>query len=365
MIDSAPHTSADADHVSSKRFWAHRLVEPGILFSGLALLTLAAIWLVTLNLVEREQQAADRRAALLAADAAETYEAQIVRALREIDTTLQLVRYSLDDRPAQETLEDLRQRGMLPPALLFEVRISDAEGNITASTHTPTLVQDAIPTPEQEEMVIGLSRQEVPGEVSRLAFSRNVADSDQGEPGRVTLLVSATYFVSGYELDTLGEHGLLALLGADGTFLVRRTGDMIGTGGQVDKDTLLDGNSALDEPARVRVNEWDGVHRYTVARSLFEFPVAIVLGLSKAEQMAAAEALRRSYYWRAALISLIALSVLALLGRLSWKLRQTQARILEERLDHARRAEYLAFHDNLTGLPNRAFFSHLLIKCMQ
>lgn len=365
LIDADPHLSADAGQAPSRHGWSHRLVEPGVLFPGLALLALAAIWLVTLSLTEREQQAVDRRAALLAADMAETYEAQIVRALREIDTTLRLVRYSLGDRPPQETLEDLRQQGMLPPALLFEVRISDAEGNILASTHDASPMQEAPPGAEREGMLIALPRQEAAGEVSRLAFSRHLSDDDQDEPGLVTLLVDAHYFVSGYESDTLGSQGVLALLGADGTFLVRRTGDTIRTGEQVDQDTLLDGNSALDEPARVRVSEWDGVSRYTVARPLFEFPVAIVLGLSLTEQRATAEALQRSYYWRAALISLIALSVLALLGRLSGKLRKTQARVLEERLSHARRAEYLAFHDNLTDLPNRAFFSHLLTKCMQ
>ncbi|MGM0703357.1 MAG: hypothetical protein ACQEUG_13270 [Pseudomonadota bacterium] len=128
MIDRDAHTSADADHAFSRRHCLHRLIEPAVLFTILAFLTLAAIWLVTSDLVKREQQATDRRAAQLAVDMADTYEAQIVRSLREIDTTLKLVRYSLDDRPPQETLDDLRQRDMLPPSLLFEIRISDIAG---------------------------------------------------------------------------------------------------------------------------------------------------------------------------------------------------------------------------------------------
>ena len=336
-----------------------------MLFPGLALLTLTTIWLVTLNLVSREEAAADRRAALLATDMAETYEAQVVRALREIDSTLKLVRYSLDERPAQEVLDELHQQAMLPPALLFEVRISDAQGNVIASTHDASPDHVAFPFPEPEEMMIHIPRQASSGEDSRLAFSRRVMEGELDSPGLVTVLVSAAYFVSGYDLNALGDQGVLALLDAEGTLLVRRTGETIRTGERVDHDNLLEGNSALGGPARVTLNEWDGMRRYLVARSLFEFPVAIVLGLSQTEQLSAASSLKQTYYWRASLASAFALALLALLGRLSWQLRKAQAKVLEERLHHAQRAEHLAFHDNLTRLPNRAFFSRLLTRGMQ
>src|SRR6202020_543039 len=49
-----------------------------------------------------------------------------------------------------------------------------------------------------------------------------------------------------------------------------------------------------------------------------------------------------------------------LLGRMSWQLLQGRLRESEAKVGHAQRIEYLAYHDGLTGLPNRSMFSKLL-----
>ena len=47
-------------------------------------------------------------------------------------------------------------------------------------------------------------------------------------------------------------------------------------------------------------NRWDGVRRYTGAQQLYEFPLAVIVGLSEEEQLAATERNARVYLWRAA-----------------------------------------------------------------
>lgn len=44
-----------------------------------------------------------------------TYEAQVVRALREIDQTLKLVKFWRERDPGHRPLAELRDKGLLPP----------------------------------------------------------------------------------------------------------------------------------------------------------------------------------------------------------------------------------------------------------
>jgi len=349
----------------------HRLAEPPILFTSLALLLLAVTWTFTFNLTANERAAADRAAALMAADLADTYEAQVVRALREIDNTLKLLQHTLQSEAPSETLETLRLQGLLPPAMLFNVMITDADGTITAATDASGVenFEEFLffeRAREGNDMIVGQPRYNIDNGEWLLHFSRRI----QGLPGEfagvVVVSVHAGYFVSAYDTDVLGRRGVQGLVGTDGVFRVRRTGDELSTGVRVDYDSLIsDDDGGTADRAPVTNNGWDDVRRYTVARKLYEFPLAIVLGLSQAEQLAPSDRLERAYHVRAAAASAVIITVIAILGRLTWQLQRARTRVMEERETHAQRVEHLAYHDNLTDLPNRAFFNQLLGRAIR
>lgn len=349
----------------------HRLIEPPLLYIVMTVLFLTVIWALTFNLIARERASADRTAAAMAMDVADTYEAQVVRALREIDHTLKMARYQINDKPAREILEDLRSEELLPPEIIFTVSIIDARGEILDSTNRSSLPENVAKmdffkrAKEQEDMVIGQPQRDRQSDEWRLTFSRRFGEAGQRFAGIVALSVHAGYFVSGYESDALGEHGVLGLVGTDGVFRVRRTGNDISTGSTIDYNALVQDGATVDATVEVTVNRWDDTRRYTIARKIYEFPLAIVVGLSEAEQLAPADRIESSYIWRAAMASILLVVIAALLGRLSWQLRKSRARVMEERAEHARHVEYLAYHDNLTDLPNRALFSRLFYQQMQ
>ncbi|KAA3623524.1 MAG: EAL domain-containing protein [Proteobacteria bacterium] len=136
-------------------------------------------------------------------------------------------------------------------------------------------------------------------------------------------------------------------------------------GEKVAYDSLKAADGAGALRPRIAINPWDEERRYTVVRKLYDFPLAIIVGVSEEEQLASVRHTVRTYHWQAASASILLVSVLAWLGRLSWQLQNTRTRVLNERIAHAERVEYLAYHDSLTELPNRAQLSRILSQEMK
>ncbi|MES3008519.1 MAG: EAL domain-containing protein [Pseudomonadota bacterium] len=348
----------------------YKLTEPLLQFSLLTLALLLVLWVTTLNLIRVETEGAEEIARISTLDLAETYEAQMVRALRDIEQTLNLVAYLSEQGDRETILSELSARGLLPPDVLFIITVFAADGSVLVSTRPPGTVpaldiETLQSLPGSDALLVSQPRFDADNQqwwldFSIVQFSSVDAANELSVSGAVTVSADAEYFVSGYDPDQLGEQGLLAVFGNDGNFRVRRSGDDTSFGGS---DTILQALAGEDSDmsaVSVLLHEADGVERYTNAREIFGFPLRLAVGLSLAEQHAGLAENIRSYLWRTIGGSLLILLVMGTLGRMSSQLHRTRAKVLEEQIEHARQVEYLAFHDSLTGLPNRSFFAKLL-----
>ncbi|WP_413770238.1 hypothetical protein, partial [Vibrio vulnificus] len=72
-----------------------------------------------------------------------------------------------------------------------------------------------------------------------MRFSRRLDAADGTFSGIARVEVDAAYFVSSYDASKLGDQGVLGLLGTDGIFRVRRTGEAVLAGDAVDYTAVV------------------------------------------------------------------------------------------------------------------------------
>jgi diguanylate cyclase (GGDEF)-like protein len=352
------------------RRWLSRATQAQVLFPALWLLVLGLLWGGVFYLLAVERANAEREAAVVATELGETYEAQVVRALREIDQTLKFVQFShaRSGAPA-DLLKQLNDRSILPPEILFGVAIADRNGKVIDTNRPEELMgnlsqQDYFSIHRERRadiLAIGQPPETPTGE-TQIHFSRPLLARDGSFSGIVLISVNSDYFVSGYDADKLGKQGVLGVLGTDGMYRVSRVGADVHSGQKVDYFALV-GKSDPDKADAVTMNaELDGVRRYTSARELFDFPVAVVVGISEDEQLAKIAHRKSIALWWASIASVVITIVLGVLGRMTWQLARARRRETQATVEHAQRVEYLAFHDGLTALPNRSLFSKLLVQ---
>lgn len=318
--------------VSKIRHWISEATYSYMLFPAFALFILIAAWAVILHLIDVERTGAVHTATVLSQELVATYQAQAARALREIDQTLKLVKYTFEIKGEQDALLELKSSALLPADLLFVVSIADRHGDIVASTRANVMTniaeQDNFKMARQSD-AFAVSRPQ-PGS-EELQFSRRLLAVDGSFAGVVTVSVDADYFVSGYELSQLGAQGVIGLLGTDGVFRARRTGDLVSVGDMVDYSSMAPGAEQDESAPQVLVSSWDGIRRYTSARKLYDFPLTVIAGLSEEEQLAEYHRHVRVYLLWATASSVLLMLFAVMLARTRWQLDQSHLREIAER----------------------------------
>ena len=320
--DGAPHSaragSRVARIVASLR---RRIAEDYFLFPLFALLLVGSAWVGALHLLEHEREATTQTATQLARGLADAYEAQVVRSLEAIDQTLKTVAYAYT-MSGHAALSQLQDRAMLPSPIVFRMAMTDARGNIVASTQRGTNANVAAQpyflhcrSGNADQLYVAHTQRNPRSGAAEIIFSRPLEDASGRFAGIVMLAVDPSYFTSGYDFARIGGNGVLALLGKDGAMRVMQHGDAVDWGQTIAQSAL-----STRSTASLGVRPWDaGTKRFTEVRVLRGFPLIAVVGLSQSEQF---ERYQRDRSNQLRALTVVSVLVLMLTAGLSLKSRQ-------------------------------------------
>lgn len=303
-----------------------RLAETWLWFPLFAIVMLVLAWGALIDVLQLEHTAATIAAVKSSRELADTYEAQVVRSIVSIDQTLKTVAYAYTVS-GNAALGDLQNRDMLPSAIVFQMTTTDSRGDVTASTRAQSPRNVArepyfLAQRRADRLFISPTRTNGGTHAPELVFSRRLSSAAGEFAGVVMLTVDPSYFTSSYDSLRLGKHGLLGLLGTDGSMRVQQTGEDMSWGG-----TVPAGFDAADATEELAVQPWDdGVERFTNIRVLHGFPLVAIVGLSRSEQLARYRHDRFVYLGETVAGSVLLVALTTILSLKSRELSRSRAR---------------------------------------
>jgi len=307
---------------------ARRLGLLGLLPTFCAVL-LALLWYVVLATLAEEEKRAVKDAISETESFVSGFEQHVERAIGQFDQTAKFVQFEYERSSGVVDLVELASQGLIPSEILPLITITDEQGICTSTTLRTGI---GVNISDREHFRVHIAEnfgrlfigKPVLGRVSgkwTVQMTRRLNHPDGSFAGVVVVSVDPTYFAAYYNKAVLAERGLLGVLGEDGVYRVRRSGDVTTTGQTTTYSRWID---QLDQAARdgLPVHDADDVQRYVSYRKIGAYPLVVVAGEAQEEVLADYRRRRHLYLAAAISASLVIAAFFALATALLVRLHQ-------------------------------------------
>ncbi|EEE01448.1 EAL domain-containing protein [Burkholderia multivorans] len=315
----------------------------------LGMLALALLWAVIIARLSVEKDSAYKEAAASAAILSSALEQHTVKAIHQVDQITRFVKFEFEKSPAHFNLASAVEKGVVPSDTLIQVSLVNAKGILFANT-AETRPQ-AINLSDREHFQVHLAHNDdrlyiskpVLGRVSghwTLQMTRRLNNPDGSFAGIVVVSEDPSYFTNDfYNNAAIGKEGVIAVVSDTGAVLARRTGSVSNAPGAFSASGVY---PIAERVTGTIADPIDGVTRIVSYRHLDGYPLAVMVGLSQAEEFADYYHTRNVYLL---MTSFITLAMLAFFG--------VATGLIGKLLGREREMTQLAEYDLLTGLANR------------
>lgn len=316
-----------------------------LLWPVLALLIAGTGWFFLLDGLEKERRVREENAARAAAAIARGYADHLARTFQVVDQILQHVRFEWKLSEGRLRLEDRANPDLFPSTHVFNIGIVNSDGKLVTNTlgvrqedvsdRRYFLVHQAA---EVDSFYIGAPAIGRTSGRTVVHFSRRMTDENGNFSGVVRASVAPEYLTASYDHVTLGENGLLSMLGKDLEFRAIRIGGMVSDSENraIRKSTLSDPDATgliLSQSGGSRLangRDWfeDGRNRYIGWQHMKDYPVIAIAGLDEQEIFAAFAQTRARSLGLAvvgtAILFAFTFAAMGLSVRLAWRKHQME-----------------------------------------
>ena len=306
----------------------------------LALTMCVGIWVVSVTRANAELERADALVLREAGAFADAYEQYITRSVGQMDQITMQLKHTWEHSPSPTLLEDLKRDGMFTDSAFVAVSILGRDGAIRSSTHADTAEKNLSLTRFFAQhknnistaMRIGVAPADLEYRQEVILFTRRLDTADDEFDGVVVLAVDARYFTSFVNSATMGNNGMMAVVGTEGRLRVEQRGDGAVKAGR--RGALLPAELPVwSSPSGAQLVDGaggfaDGVERVLGWRRSSAYPLVALVALSHGDAVAGA-----TLYWResrnnamtaSACLALLAILASVLATRAAQRMREQE-----------------------------------------
>jgi diguanylate cyclase (GGDEF)-like protein len=340
---------------ADRKSWV-RALNQGSTFLGLAMIAL--VWLGLDFHLKAELATVQSDAIQNAGNLSRAFEEHLVRTLKDVDHTLQIVRNAYARDPANFELIRWSNEEHALEGPTIQVAILSPDGLIQQSTAGPQ--STGVDVSDREHFRVHIKAIEdnlfiskpvigrATGKAS-IQLSRRITLPDGSFGGVILVSLDPGHFTHFYDSINIGRDGAIRVVGTDG--VVRAVGSAEGVEPEYLGASLE--NSTLLKRAKTAPSGWyftsstrnDGIRRLIFYRVVDQLPLIVTVGLGEKETFGAVTVKESAYRLAAVIITLLVLIVMALSVRDRMRLERT-----------GKQLQLQARQDALTGLPNRLLF---------
>jgi signal transduction histidine kinase/DNA-binding response OmpR family regulator len=312
----------------------------GILAATVTLIALT--WVGTFTAIHTQRAEAESRMAASVTNQAQMFEDQLQRQFLEVDQTLRLVAHAWQADPAHFNMLDLRDQLVLLNEISPTVFIVDDHGVVEGGT-VPELVGTSVRNRDyfryesgrifdDGRMFVGPSTMGALVREWHMNLARQLHHPDGSFAGVIVASLRITAVGSFYQMANIGRHGIVALIGLqDGLVRVAEGTNPVDPGSSIAGSDMFKALQADPDAVWVGRSALDGVERVHDFHRVADRDVAVVVAVDKAEAMQATDAWESAAIIFAAGITVLLVSLAAILLHATHAARRRQAALMHDR----------------------------------